>query len=90
MSASGAAAEFPNHFDRLAAGPSPDSGGGQLWPLKLTIAELYAVATEAEAAVLDALRERAGHTWRCKCGVRNLASADECEVCGHAAAKGEA
>lgn len=49
--------------------------------------DLYVVATDAEADVLDELRVRAGHLWRCaECRyLNNLLDEDRgdaCEGCG--------
>lgn len=45
--------------------------------------ELYAVADDHEADVLDSLRRRAGMVWDCLgCRWCNVASDDTCEQCG--------
>ena len=57
--------------------------------------ELYEVAEDWEADVLDALRRRAGLVWECEGdGQRpcwtNLATATACEHCGRARPAGSA
>jgi hypothetical protein len=53
-----------------------------------TINELYSVANDHEATVLDKLRRRAGQTWECygtpekRCRWTNVAAWDTCDNCG--------
>ena len=51
--------------------------------MEYLISDLYAVASDDEADVLDDLRKRAGHTWSCEeCNWTNVADENECPNCG--------
>jgi hypothetical protein len=51
------------------------------------IEQLYAVASDAQAAVLDELRLRAGHVWEHRGCWTNPAAAAFCQCCGRARAE---
>jgi len=59
-------------------------------PGDTTVDELFQVADDREADMLDSLRERAGQVWVCtakrgpdhECRWRNLTSWDTCDGCG--------
>ncbi len=50
--------------------------------MNFDVSDLYEVADDNEARILDNLRVRAGHTWECVC--RWIMPADRmiCENCG--------